>query len=126
MARTVLTVQTLGAFGGTTDGVTWTVGNADGHEFTNDGRTVVLIKNLAAAIQTGTIKGIASSRTFQRTGDVTMAVPDGTGATNEAVGMSNCLPRGAFNKSNGKVDLDLSAVVTLWVAAVSLTPTPQS
>jgi hypothetical protein len=111
MARSALTVQTISLSGVTPS---YAAANVDGHEFTNDGKTFLQVKNtsgspITVTLQTpATVDGVALA-------DPTVSVPATTGDK-----MIGPFPTRAFNQSGGVVYVDFSAVTNVTVSAFHL------
>jgi len=119
MGRTAIPVQSIPAFGGALEDVSWTAADAaNDHEFVNNGRTLLAILNTGAAPKTVTVVGVANIRTFNVAPSLDV---DTTNAKQSYVGP---FPMDAFNQSDGKMHVDLADDTGLAFAAVSLTPTP--
>lgn len=119
MPRTALTVQKVPAFGGSIANLAFTAADAaNNHEFVNDGRSVLVIKNDDAAPKTVDVIGVASSSTFNRTGDEQVVVPA------NQIGFAGPFPSQGFRQSDGTVHVDIAADTSLSFAVVSPTPTP--
>lgn len=111
MARTALTVQTISR-----SGLAPSYSNGDAtndHQFLNDGKTFVHVKNgggssITVTIQTpGSVDGLAVADR-----DVTVA--------NGAEKMIGPFPTATYNQSGGLVYLDLSADTSVTLAAFKL------
>lgn len=110
MARTAITVQTIGIHGGAINSITWSAGDAaNDHEFVNDGQTLLLVKD-ATGSQAVTVVSVDDP--FGRSED--------TAITTAAGGISIAGPfsKALFNQSDGTVHVDLTTATDLYVAAV--------
>lgn len=99
MARTNIPVQDLPVGG--LAALTWT--NSDStndHEFSNDGATILIMRNTDAATKAVTVKSVTDER--GRTGDLSVTVPANTGLS-----LVPPLPPALFNVA-GKVQVDLA------------------
>lgn len=108
MARTDLATQQI-VIGGLKP--IFTAANADGHAIENDGSMVLYVKNGSGvsinvtAVTPGTVDGNAVA-------DRVVAVPAGEDRI-----IGRFLPA-VYNQTNGKVNVDFSAVTTVTVAAL--------
>jgi hypothetical protein len=119
MARGVLTVQTIPAYGGKISNVAMTAASADHHEFVNDGKTFILALNTNGATRDVTISAVASVRNCNHATSTVATVPITTG-----VSLLGPFPQEVFNQSDGLVHLDTSAQAGLTLAAFTYLPTP--
>ena len=88
--------------------------NADGHFFTNDGRTFLHVKNSNAQTRTITIDSVEPcSQGFDH--DVTATIAATTGDH-----MLGPFPVQRFNDVNGRVNITFSAVEGLTIAAIKV------
>lgn len=122
MPRTSIAVQTMDAFGGNIDDITFTAADAANNmEFTHPGRDCfVIVLNEHSGAQTVDLIGVASSKTFNRATDITLTVP--IGSTTPQVGIQAVPPVG-FTQSGGTVHLDISDDTSLSLAVVEVAPT---
>ena len=112
MAATELTVQNA-----TLDGldIVYTAANADGNYFTNNGKTVLLVKNGSGGdITVTTDSQVNSNQGYDNDEDAVI----GAGDTN-SVGSFN---KNRFNDSDGYVQVTYSSVTSITVAAVNVYP----
>jgi hypothetical protein len=83
---------------------------ANNHEFVNDGRTVLIVKNGGGAAVTVDIIAVACSH--GRVGDISKSV---------GVGLDfqfGPLPAGEWNQTNGKVNVDISVDASVELIAL--------
>lgn len=113
MPRTSIPVQENPAHGGDIDQISWTAADqANGMEFKNDGRTILLMKNGDASPHTATIDSIACSH--GRVGDGAIVVPAGE------EGLGGPYPPAEFDQSGGVVHVDFDDDTSVEVAAVRM------
>ncbi len=119
MARTAIAVQSIAAYGGELEDITWTAGDAaNDHEFVHPGGTViVLFKNGHTAPIDAVIKGVASPRTFNRATDVTVST------TNAEESAFACPDKG-FDQGSGVVHIDLTTDTNFEIAVIKAAETP--
>jgi len=119
MARTAITVQTIPAYGNPLEDISWTAADAtNDHQFVNDGRSLLLIKNGHTSPITTTVVGVANIRTYNAAPSIDIAT------TNAKESIAGPFPTDAFNQAGGIVHIDLTADTNLELAVVSITPTP--
>mgnify|MGYP006292739519 CR=1 FL=1 len=110
MARQTLAVQDIGRSG---LDPSYSAADSEGHEFQNNGRVFVHVKNGDGSnhdvtIQTpNTVDGLAIS-------DRTVTVPAGEER------MIGSFPPGHYNQSDGNVNVDYSAITGMTIAAFRL------
>lgn len=111
---TRISVQSVPAYG-TLDDITFTsVNGTDTFGFTNDGRTVVIMKNDDTAAHTGTIHGVSDP--YNRTEDEVLNPAAGE------ISISNTLPPSIFNQPGTQdVEMTFDSPTSVSVAVVSFT-----
>jgi hypothetical protein len=87
---------------------------AGGHQFVNDGSTVLLLQNTNAATRTVTIT-TAAVVDGQAVGDLAIVLAATTGRVITAT-----FPRSIYNQTDGKVRVDYSATSGVLVAAIQI------
>ena len=117
MARTALAVQSIPQFGAALDDVVFTAADAaNNHEFINDGRTMLLMKNDSGGPLTADVIGVANTRTANRTSAETMTA----GASDICI--AGPFEQSAFNQAldggGSGVFVDLSTDTSLSFAVV--------
>lgn len=116
MARTVITVQDV-PYQGSVNPVTFTAADqANGMEFANDGRTVLVVKNDDVAAKQVTIDSVPSS--VGRTGDIVESVAAGE------ISYHGPFIKAIWNQSGGVMHVDFDADTNLEVAALRTTVAP--
>src|SRR4051812_47519213 len=116
MARTAIPIQTVPANGGGIAGLTFTAADqANGMQFPNDGRTLLLIKNTDASPHNVTVKSVPDR--FQRSGDTIVAAPAST-----TVSIAGPFQFELFQQTTGVVNVDFASATGMTVAAVQLAP----
>lgn len=113
MPRTNIPVTTLPDHGGTGADVSFTAADAaNDHSFTNDGRTLLLIKNDDASPKT--VTGVAVADPFGRTVNTSWAV----GAN--SVRLVGPFSPELFSQSDGTMHVDITADTSLFFATLRL------
>ena len=83
---------------------------ADDHEFVNDGKTVLIVKNGGGGTTTVTIKAVSCSH--GRVGDIVQAITAGLDF------QFGPFPQGEWNQVNGKVNMDLDVDTSVELIAL--------
>jgi len=119
MARSAITVQTAGAYGGELEDITLTSADAANNmQFTHPGGDVLLfIKNGHSAPLDVVLKAVASPRTFNMAEDLTIS-------TTNAKESVCAIPDRGYNQGSGVVHLDIATDTNLKLAVIKLTATP--
>jgi hypothetical protein len=107
MPRTAIAIQKIAANSGA-QLVSVTPDAGNGNNFTNDGRTELIVHNSDAAPHTVTVKSVACSH--GRTGDIAVPVAAGERA------FLGPFDPGGFNQSDGTVNVDWTASTGMKVA----------
>lgn len=104
MPRVAIAVNDMPAYGAGLDSLTWTDADAtNNHEFVNDGKTLLLVRNRNAAGRTATIVSVADPLSG-RTGDKVRTVAATTGQS-----VAGPFEPRIWNQSDGKVQVNVSA-----------------
>jgi hypothetical protein len=122
MARTNIPIQTIPAFGGKINTVTWTnADTANGMVFVNDGKTLLLMKLTDTSNKTVTVSSVADP--YGRTGDTAITVPL-MSAGEDGVSIAGPFDPALFNQRGasdlGKVFVGTSADTGLKLAAIQI------
>jgi hypothetical protein len=124
MPRTDLTVQTVPAFGGNLEDLSYTAADAANNmqfPHSGDDRMFVIVKNKHSSQQDVVLVSVGSNKTFQRTGDVTIETSAGSGADKESI---QAIPPTGFTQTDGNVHLNIADDTALSLAVIRLVPTP--
>ncbi len=112
MARTNIPIQSMDPNGNVL--ITLTAGDASNDmEFLNDGRSVLMVVQGASGTPTVTVVSVADA--IGRTGDIAQLM--GINTTRIFGPFS---PKGAWNQSSGKINLDLDTDTNTTVAVIRL------
>lgn len=113
MARTVISVQQVSLSG---IAPSFSAGDqANGHQFANDGRTFLEVKNTGGSACTVTIRANGYKIGGVTIQDQTVSVPATTGDR-----MIGPFDQSIFNQSGGVVNVDLSTGTGITIAAFKL------
>lgn len=119
MARTTLSAVVSPAFGdGVADTSAEAVDNANGNDFANDGKTVMVVENGSGGSLTVTLSLPAGPKTANEAITKTLAVADGKEAHFGPFQLS------LYNQSNGRVNVDWSTGTSVTAAIIQQTRTP--
>lgn len=124
MPRTSITVQSLAAFGGKDEDITYTSADAANNmDFTHPGNrdVFVIVKNKHSSPQTAVVNGVASNKTFQRASDITITTAAGDSADKESL---MAVPVEGFTQTDGVVQIDIADDTALSLAVFQISPTP--
>ena len=115
-ARVEIPIQALSPNGGSDTEVTLTAGDASNHHyFSNNGKTILLVKNASGGPLTVTVSSVACSH--GRTGDLSITIADGK------YGLVSQLDPHMFNQIGagnlGKVFFSVSTGSSVSLAAIS-------
>jgi hypothetical protein len=115
MARTAIPLTASASWGGGTGDITYTAGDAaNDHQFANNGRELLLVKNGSGGGIAISIPRVANYRTTE----VTTASGATVGATKEQV--FGPFDPAVFNQSGGVVHVDITTDTSLEFAVISL------
>lgn len=115
MARTAIAVNTLARHGMSTADVTYTAGDAaNDHEFVNDGKMLLLIKNADASPKTVDVKSVSDP--YGRTDDTSVSVAAGA---ERVIGPFTPAAWNRIGADAGKVFIDITDDTSLSFAVLS-------
>jgi hypothetical protein len=117
MAYTDLTLITPDRDGVTVADAAMTAAVAGGHQFVNDGHTLVYLLNTNAASRTITI---ATATTVDGLAVADVSIVLGAGNVTPVRVLTARFPRSVYNQADGKVLIDYSATAGVSVAAIKI------